>query len=325
MQKQILHAFPAHAFAGLRISGACPEFDVPRDNFNMVHLNLTRDEKTWRGRFEELIPVLHGMPGSIPVYPYAIPSGETRVFLAVPIQFPFLRELHTPFWDETLKEMENHPAGLDFDLRIDSPLPYNPRSRETGYGYGFDPDGQLNLKLRAYLVGQVTIKLRNPEEMKMIEDWHQERLKYSRSFNIPRDMNIIWQCAHFGNDYPNYPYAPKTWEGWKELEESITPSTMRDDIRLTRIVIQYCDTIDEKVLDELKEWFSDMNEIQRVVMAKSLRERIKRSCWSYSLYENRALLVPFRDLYRTIREYDMTVKPESGYEYDMLKKLKLLE
>jgi len=70
-----------------------------------------------------------------------------------------------------------------------------------------------------------------------------------------------------GNRKPGDPVCPETWQGWKELEESLSPSTMRDEIRMVRILIQYCDTEDEAVLQELKDWFADMNELQRTVMA----------------------------------------------------------
>jgi hypothetical protein len=78
-----------------------------------------------------------------------------------------------------------------------------------------------------------------------------------------------WIFVGLGNHTPGDPNCPETWEGWKELEESLMPSTMRDEIRLTRMMIQYCDTEDPAVLDELTEWFSGMNEIQRAVMAKN--------------------------------------------------------
>jgi len=70
-----------------------------------------------------------------------------------------------------------------------------------------------------------------------------------------------------GNRKPGDPVCPETWQGWKELEDSLSPSTMRDEIHMTRILIQYCDTEDEAVLQELKDWFADMNELQRIVMA----------------------------------------------------------
>ena len=92
---------------------------------------------------------------------------------------------------------------------------------------------------------------------------------------------------------------------------------MRDEIRLIRICIQYCDTRDEEVLGELKQWFSGMNEVQRTCMAKSVLDRARRT------YGNDTLLIPFRDLYKTIREYDVSAKSESETEF--LKRLGLLE
>ncbi|MDR1483622.1 MAG: hypothetical protein LBT09_02240, partial [Planctomycetaceae bacterium] len=66
--------------------------------------------------------------------------------------------------------------------------------------------------------------------------------------------------------YPDDPNLPVDWQGWKKLEESFEPSTLRDEIRWTRICVQYCSTGNEKVLDELKTWLDKMNPIQRTVM-----------------------------------------------------------
>ena len=95
---------------------------------------------------------------------------------------------------------------------------------------------------------------------------------------------------------------------------------MRDEIRLTRIMIQYCDTKDGAVLKELKKWFDEMNEIQRTVMAKSLRDRAiacrgpvdavhpYSAVDPYTTVASRGaedLLNPFCDIYKTIHEYDV--------------------
>ena len=80
---------------------------------------------------------------------------------------------------------------------------------------------------------------------------------------------------------------------------------MRDEIRLTRILIQYCDTKDEKVLDEQKEWFAGMNEIQRACMAKSLFDRARNSGGTPNVFNS------LREAYRIIREYDITAKTDT--------------
>jgi len=113
-----------------------------------------------------------------------------------------------------------------------------------------------------------------------------------------------------GNRKPGDPVCPATWQGWKELEDSLSPSTMQDEIRLTRIIIQYCDTQDEKVLTELKEWFADMNELQRWSMIYSIWEREGLSRMKDALNPS------FRDVYHAIREYDnlpTLIKDQNGW------------
>ena len=182
----------------------------------------------------------------------------------------------------------------------------------------------------------VKIKLRPPDEMALIEQWYKNTPASLWPTNLrntlskapykelgrnqwsarvlgpaykPRDSKWIliqekwyspWLFIRLGNRYPSDPNAPETWQGWKELEESISPSTMRDEIRLTRILIQYCDTRDEKVLDELKEWFADMNEVQRACMAISVIGHLE---------EDSVLSVPSRDLINVVREYAISDKP----------------
>ena len=116
-----------------------------------------------------------------------------------------------------------------------------------------------------------------------------------------------------GNRKPGDPVCPTTWQGWKELEESLLPSTMRDEIRLTRLLIQYCDTEDKAVLKELKNWFHDMNHIQRTSMAEHILER-----WAAQDLES-----SFRNFYSTIHEYNETPRHEKEIEW--LKKLGRIE
>ncbi|MDD3470212.1 MAG: hypothetical protein PHE53_09585 [Thermoguttaceae bacterium] len=156
----------------------------------------------------------------------------------------------------------------------------------------------------------LNILLRNPQEMELIRRWYENtpremlpeyqlplaiglrqdmssyrtpsRLYFHRDYTnskLSSGTNFIRikeekveprLLVGLGNHTPGDPNCPETWQGWKELEESLTPSTMRDEIRMTRIVIQYCDTEDSKVLDELTEWLQNMNAIQRVVMVQNV-------------------------------------------------------
>ena len=315
----------------------------------LVQFSLSREGKTWQGTFEPEATLGTFHP---PWIDYNVASGETIVLLALSLQFPPLDELHIPFWEATLKELQNHPEGILFDFWIkfpgaflDYPLLLDEDFRKKVYKIidRIDPD---RTKLGPQ-TDQVTIKLRNAEEMAMIEKWYQNTPRryfpvieeHGRDLNSPlylkrpskpmilgirhepSSRKILgynpWYFMTIGNRYPADPNAPETWQGWKELEDSVTPSTMRDEIRLTRILIQYCDTKDENVMEELKGWFAGMNKVQRVCMAKSVWDRIKGTSGNHVLYE------PCCDLYKMIREYDIAVKIETEIEW--MKKLKLIE
>ena len=82
---------------------------------------------------------------------------------------------------------------------------------------------------------------------------------------------------------------------------------MRDEIHLTRILIQYYDTEDAQVLAELKEWFANMNEVQRTVMAEYIRDK-------YAHFRNIKMLEPYKKIYAAIKQYDTADKSEDTKE-----------
>ena len=247
-----------------------------------------------------------------------IKPGNSRIIGALAICVPPLDDLKEPFWEKHLTKL---PAdGEEFSLCV---TVYSWSSANEKGGGGVD-------NLPFVLEIPITIKPRPEKEMAMIESWYNKtprelfpapsdmrsQRKVPLEFTIP-ESNIIrvqnkkysqWHFIRLGNRYPGDPNAPKTWQGWKKLEDSLAPSTMRDEIRLTRILIQYCDTKDDVVLKELKEWFDGMNEVQRTVMAKNICV-LAQSC-----YGNDILLPLFRDIYHTIRKYDVAEKPESSEE-----------
>ena len=284
---------------------------------NMVQFDLSRQGKTWRGTFEcwdhKEVTLMY-------IDGYVIPIGESVTFLAVPLQFPPMEDLYQDkFWEEIRKEFKDYSEGLPFDFGIEFATP-TPK---------FPPQ-------RARLTQKITVKSRNDKETAMIDQWYHNTPseffpeivegKYISKVP-PKGLRKVsgkkildhspWMFINTGNRYPSDPNIPETWQGWKELEESITPSTMRDEIRLTRILIQYCDTKDAKILEELKTWFAEMNKTQRICMARTVRGRAK------NCYGDDSLLAPFRDLYQTILEYDIAAKSEREVEW--MKQLKLLE
>jgi hypothetical protein len=76
-----------------------------------------------------------------------------------------------------------------------------------------------------------------------------------------------------GNRYPSDPNAPQTSQGWLELEKQLVPSTMRDEIQLTRMLLEYLESKNETKIqkrNELVQWLQSLPEPQRVCMASNL-------------------------------------------------------
>jgi len=261
-----------------------------------------------------------------------IKPGETRIIGALSINVPPLEDIREPFWENHLKNLSDEGKEFQFCATVISYSATNPLG---------DADKYESLPFTLEI--PILMKPRPNKETAMIEKWYKNtpqrlfpkaesgensirkipgqgisQIPESKAIRVQNVMYNQWCFIRLGNRYPGDPNAPATWQEWKKLEDSLTPSTMKDEIRLTRILIQYCDTRDAKVLDELKKWFDGMNEVQRACMAKSILDRAE------SCYDHGKLLLPlFRDLYNTVSEYDIADKAKHKIEW--LKQLGLLE
>ncbi|MBQ9127968.1 MAG: hypothetical protein IJY15_09460, partial [Thermoguttaceae bacterium] len=69
--------------------------------------------------------------------------------------------------------------------------------------------------------------------------------------------------------------APTTLDGWRALEAKFAPSTLRDEITLTRLQLEYYDApkgeASDAALQALVDWLRDRPEPQRAVLTESLR------------------------------------------------------
>jgi hypothetical protein len=259
------------------------------------------------------------------IIPVELKSGETREMALFMINIPHLKDFNHPLWlgRELPQEGRELLMNVFVALMVGTPNWKSPdiSLRETG--------GTRAFGLRQGLL----IKPRPDKEMEMLKHWYTDALasrmnfhwlegfdssnmrhsfyypKLTKNIRIKGEWLSQWYFVSFPNCFPPESNAPETWQGWKELEESVTPSTMRDEIRKTRILIQYCDTQDPELLKELKEWFADMNEIQRAFLARTIRYRAEFDAMC--------------DLYRAIHEYDIAAKSDSEMEW--LKSLELLE
>ena len=246
------------------------------------------------------------------------PSDEIVVYYER-LQFPPLEDIDTEFWKNVLASTNN---GESTELYLNCQC-----QLET-------PKNQTN-PIAVTVRKKFKIKQRDEREMKLLRTWYAESpeeifpvttrtRKYGKGNNghpvylMDRFIQVQDKQLHpyyfisWADRTPPQSFCPETWQGWQELEESISESTMRDGIRLTRILIQYCGTEDEKVLQELKEWFADMSEVQRAVMVKSMKER--RRSFGYWVPQVH-MFDPDNHLMNTIQEYDITAKWETELEW----------
>ncbi|MDR3109072.1 MAG: hypothetical protein LBU65_05205 [Planctomycetaceae bacterium] len=76
-----------------------------------------------------------------------------------------------------------------------------------------------------------------------------------------------------GNRYPPLYLCPKTAQGWLDIEKQFAPSTLRDEIRLTRMLLEYLeakDAVQIKKRTEIVDWLNSLPEPQRVCMSSNL-------------------------------------------------------
>lgn len=254
-----------------------------------------------------------------------IKPGDSYVFNTMAINILPIEDLNEPFWEKHLKNMESGDERFSFCLTFKGYFAGN----RDGSGYNSQP-------IPFAFESPIIMKQRPEKEMALIQKWHNALIDYLESqeflrfgvtgpiYDMPKNTVVMnekfshWYFVRYFNLYPNTSDVPATWQGWKKLEDSLTPSTMRDEIRLARIVIQYCDTEDAAVLKELKDWFNGMNEVQRTCMAKSIFDRL-RDCSN----NTSDLYFLFREVYRAIHKYDIAAKAE--YETKFLNGLGLPE
>ena len=309
-----------------------------REHFNLHDGSIRTYLRDTENQTQSLL--FNGLPMSLHSPPkfVGIKPKTSRIIRAMSINVPPLEDLNEPFWEKHLKHLPELGKNETFSLCVAfrphciTSQAYERSKFQSPFDFQFTFETPLEMKLRPE---KEMVLIRNwlentPKELLPIKTGNDNPTKKvppmtSQGPFFPKIENIFVkgekvtqsQFMWSDNRYPAYLNAPETWQEWKELEDSLTPSTMRDEIRLTRILIQYCDTEDANVLKELKDWFTDMNEVQRTAMARSLRDR------AVDCYGNDKLLPPFREVYKTIREYDMVPPYEGGDKH--LRNLGLIE
>ena len=205
-------------------------------------------------------------------------SGERKTGFSAIIDSPPLEDWNDPFWKELREKMT--PEGIRCTI-------------------SFKYDTFLAGKLDDISVSQeVVVKPRPNEELTLLEKWYEKTPKESfpvrrGKYKVPIEDFIThssgssikvgdkkfspWRWIRAGNRKPSDPNNPTTLKGWRELETQLSPSVMRDEVRFTRLQLEYYSASSqskrEEARKELVDWLHSLPQAQRVSMVSSLKSK----------------------------------------------------
>lgn len=217
-------------------------------------------------------------------------------------EFPPLEDYNAPFWKELRKNLPvvGGSCQLRFSLTVTESrddlstvesthdvvldLWVTPRSeQETQLLEGWLNSTPVGLlpndvgdRKEPKIQGNVDRKDKISEE---ILDLRMECLQGSEESKIKIGENRWdpWLFIRTGNRKPSDPNNPTTLKGWRELEAQLSPSVMRDEVRFTRLQLEYYSSSSqskrEEARKELVDWLHSLPQAQRVSMVSSLKSK----------------------------------------------------
>jgi hypothetical protein len=201
----------------------------------------------------------------------------------------FTKNEDKPSWLSQPSEVRVKYFAPEFDKKLQYPLPtinVSPRNSED----------EITLLIRGYpILGQYHFP---------------ELLQTSIGLLKLPDIFRVGNPLHF--DLP-------TWKDWKTKEDSFSKGTFRDEITLTRIILQYVDTQDSLVLKEIQDWFDTLPDVQRISYSRTLRSLLLGDITPLLVGKGREnemskAKLQFQqrifELYQTIKKYDSLPKNE---------------
>ena len=189
--------------------------------------------------------------------PYNLKPGEKICNLVLVAELCPLEDLNAPFWTEL-------------------------RERSTSEGILCTVEVQSIHGLTATF--DVLVKPRPDAEMALLEEWYEKTPESLFPFTgytgkrpnsgksdvrvgTPSKSYSPWSFIRTGNRKPSDPNNPTTIAGWRELESSLAPSTMRDEIRWTRLKLEYFDALGAKEESSARkaclDWLSSLPDPQQ--------------------------------------------------------------
>ncbi len=226
---------------------------------------------------------------------YLKPGVKTRR-VASALEFPPLEDWNAPFWTavrDKLSTQESVSLRLRFELRLP------PKITGTREAYFRQP--QAPNASTAIVEQTLVLKRRAVNELATVDRWFEttppdafpvrsddeskKGPRFYRRDEGPQPTFISLDGASYRADAftrigarkPTLVDAPPTVDGWRRLEAEFAPSTLRDEITLTRLQLEYYDALQgektDAALKRLVDWFKTRPEPQRAAWLFSLNCR----------------------------------------------------
>ncbi len=180
---------------------------------------------------------------------------ESRRILSYGFEIPPLELLHDPKCEAFIRDLPPEGQELTLRVRVHSVV------RASGGG---DKEDFITVVEKKF-----TLTPRNETETALNESWYDATPPEQFLTIDPKsDYPVKWvrwskSSTPFYVGYPGSVYAEKTWQQWKELKDSLESSTLRDNVRKVRFVMQYKATHDAQVLAEFRTWLTNLPPLQR--------------------------------------------------------------
>ena len=232
-----------------------------------------------------------------------IPPGAESDYGVFAVEFPPLEDWNDPFWRAVRKRLATDgrveiQVSFDFLRTLEKSAPA-PSKHSDAMGC----KAAARWKIEKRVEKKIVLKRRPGAEMKRLDAWFAstpkeafpERVDVGKGagYKIPSMEKIAeanrgvveiagkkyspWLVVRCGNRKPSAPNNPTTLDGWRELEAEFSPSTLRDEITLTRLQLEYYSAATEAeaetALKTLVAWLDALPGPQRAALVASITTR----------------------------------------------------
>lgn len=233
-------------------------------------------------------------------------SPEGKIGLIVDsAEFPPLEDWNHPFWRNVREEMA--PDGVEIKICVRFPHPWDPeREIPIQTTIRVKPRPEREMEQIANWLASAPAEF-FPKVEQGTKTWLQDfrtdssgvvRRVLAVSQDVPASAERCteicgqpyapWQFMRVGNRKPFGDGIPRNVSAWHELERSWTSGTMRDEMRMTRHLLEYLEQMSSPdvpltrerfgaAISGLEQWLDTLPVVQRLVFLATIPSRFRAS------------------------------------------------